>query len=80
MSKAKHPLDEQIVSLLQQKGLIKSEAKTQLKRDVYNLRKEEVTQIHNYANHFGIHTKKKIIDEILDIRREAMLSRLLKRT
>ncbi len=80
MYKVVHPLDKQIIALLQQNGLIKSEAKIELKRDVYNLRKEEITQIQNYANHFGIHTKQKIIDEVLDIRREAMLSRLLRQT
>ena len=76
MSQAKHPLDSQIISLLQQRGMIKSEAKSQLKKQVYKLQASEVNQINNYSNHFGLNAKQKLIDEILDIRREALISSL----
>ena len=76
MSQAKHPFDNKIIALLQQRGMIKSEAKTRLKKQVYKLRAAEVNQINNYSNHFGLNAKQKLIDEILDIRREAMISSL----
>lgn len=76
MSQAKHPLDNKIISLLQQRGMIKSEAKIRLKKQVYKLQASEVNQINNYSNHFGLNAKQKLIDEILDIRREAMISSL----
>ncbi|WP_261904456.1 hypothetical protein [Vibrio fortis] len=76
MSQAKHPLDHKIITLLQQRGMIKSEAKTRLKKQVYKLQASEVNQINNYSNHFGLNAKQKLIDEILDIRREAMISSL----
>jgi ABC-type phosphate transport system auxiliary subunit len=76
MSQAKHPLDHKIIALLQQRGMIKSEAKTRLKNQVYKLQASEVNQINNYSNHFGLNAKQKLIDEILDIRREAMISSL----
>ncbi len=76
MSQAKHPLDHKIIALLQQRGMIKSEAKARLKKQVYKLQASEVNQINNYSNHFGLNAKQKLIDEILDIRREAMISSL----
>lgn len=71
-----HPKDEKIVQLLQQQGLIKSEVKTRLKSEVYRLQTDEIVKINNYAEHFGLSAKQKLIDEILDLRRENMISRL----
>ncbi|EJL6395223.1 hypothetical protein ABKZ05_001131 [Vibrio navarrensis] len=76
MSKKIHSSDSTIIKLLQQRGLIKSEAVARLKQDVYRLHPEEVTKVKNYAEHFGIHAKEKLIDEILDLRREALIHRL----
>lgn len=76
MGQKTHPKDEKIVQLLQQQGLIKSEVKTRLKSEVYRLHADEVVKINNYAEHFGLNAKQKLIDEILDLRRETMLSRL----
>ncbi|MBB1463581.1 hypothetical protein H5300_09630 [Vibrio sp. SG41-7] len=76
MSKVKHPLDDKIVALLQNSGMIKSEAKSQLKMHVYKLEPSEIKQINNYSRHFGLNTKQKLIDEILDIRRDTMIAKL----
>ncbi|EJN6826338.1 hypothetical protein NPU43_000193 [Vibrio cidicii] len=76
MRKKFNPSDSTIIKLLQQRGLIKSEAVARLKQDVYRLHPEEVTKVKNYAEHFGIHAKEKLIDEILDLRREALIHRL----
>lgn len=76
MRKKFNPSDSTIIKLLQQRGLIKSEAVAKLKQDVYRLHPEEVTKVKNYAEHFGIHAKEKLIDEILDLRREALIHRL----
>ncbi|UUM29565.1 hypothetical protein [Vibrio japonicus] len=73
-----HPKDERIVQLLQQQGLIKREVKTRLKSEVYRLQTDEIVKINNYAEHFGLSAKQKLIDEILDLRRETMISRLTK--
>lgn len=74
MTKKKHPLDTQIIQLLQQQGLIKSEASARLKQEVYQLKAEEVSKIHHYVNHFGMKAKGTMIEEILEVRREAMIS------
>ncbi|MEZ9710662.1 hypothetical protein AB4254_18465 [Vibrio breoganii] len=74
MIKKKHPLDTQIIQLLQQQGLIKSEANARLKQEVYQLKSEEISKIHNYANHFSMKAKSTMIEEILEVRREAMIS------
>lgn len=76
MTKSVHPADEPIIKLLQGQGLIKSEVEARLKRDVYRLAPEEVNKIKNYAKHFGIDAKEKLIDEILDIRRESLVVHL----
>ncbi|CAM3120333.1 hypothetical protein [Vibrio rarus] len=77
MTKTPHPLDSEIIRVLQQQGLIKSEAKALIKKKVYKLHKDEVHKIQNYVHHFGIAAKNTIIDEILDVRRETMLSTIL---
>lgn len=77
MPKAQHPLDDKIIALLQHGGMIKSEAKSKLKKDVYKLEALEIQQIINYSTHFGLNAKQKLIDEILEIRRETLLSRLM---
>ncbi|GAL13531.1 hypothetical protein JCM19233_4536 [Vibrio astriarenae] len=47
-----------------------------LKRDVYQLKADEICKVKNYATHFGLEAKQKLIDEILELRREAMIARL----
>jgi hypothetical protein len=76
MTKTKHPLDQQIIVLLQSHGLIKSEAKARLKKEVYKLLPSEIQKVDNYTTHFGLHNKQQLIDEILNIRRENMLLKL----
>ncbi|EGA70558.1 hypothetical protein VISI1226_00795 [Vibrio sinaloensis DSM 21326] len=76
MTKAVHPADEPIIKLLQQQGLIKSEVEARLKQDVYRLAPDEVNKIKNYAKHFGIDAKERLIDEILDLRRESLVVQL----
>ncbi|MDR9831484.1 hypothetical protein RCJ22_38505 [Vibrio sp. FNV 38] len=78
MARAINKTDKTIIQLLQKKGFVKSEAERYLKRDVYKLQADEVTKIKNYATHFGINAKQKLIDEILELRRDALLSRLSK--
>ena len=75
MAKSTHPQDQVIIQLLQSNGMIKSEAKTLLKSEVYNLTKEEVVKVQNYSTHFGLDAKDKLIAEILDIRRDALLKK-----
>lgn len=76
MLKAKHPLDLKIITLLQHHGMIKSEAKAHLKNEVYRLEHEDVEKINKYTLHFGLQTKQQLIDEILNLRREKLLSLL----
>ncbi|MDN2482860.1 hypothetical protein [Vibrio agarivorans] len=76
MARAVNPADKMIIQLLQRQGYIKSEAEKCLKRDVYQLKADEVAKVKNYATHFGIQAKQKIIDEILELRREALIGRL----
>lgn len=69
-------LDKIIIGLLQNKGLIKKEAEARLKQEVYQLQPEEIVKIKNYDTHFGIGAKDKLIQEILDLRREALFCKL----
>ncbi|ELA7829920.1 hypothetical protein Q6U52_000057 [Vibrio alginolyticus] len=75
MARAVNPTDETIIKLLQEQGLIRSEAEARLKREVYRLQPNEIAKVKNYAQHFGINAKEKLIDEILDLRREALMKR-----
>lgn len=68
--------DLTIIKLLQQQGLVKSEAQRHLKQHVYRLSPDEVTKIKNYAYHFGIQAQQSLIDEILDLRRELLIASL----
>ncbi|KIP71760.1 hypothetical protein [Vibrio jasicida] len=76
MTRAVNQTDEAIIKLLQSQGLIKSEAEARLKKDVYRLHPSEIEKVKNYAQHFGISAKKKLIDEILDLRREALIKKI----
>ncbi|CAH0529465.1 hypothetical protein VHP8226_03233 [Vibrio hippocampi] len=76
MIKQRHPLDSTIIKLLQQQGLVKSEAKQHLKQHVYRLQPDEISKVKNYAQHFGIQAKQQLIDEILELRREALIASL----
>ncbi|WP_425666928.1 hypothetical protein ACPUEJ_19615 [Vibrio tubiashii] len=80
MAKRTHELDEVIISELQSHGYIKSEAEAYLKRNVYNLNKSEVATIKNYAEHFGLSAKEKLIEDILELRREKILVKLTVQT
>ncbi|MGP8304626.1 hypothetical protein [Vibrio sp. YIC-376] len=80
MARAVNQADEVIIKLLQQHGLIKSEAEARLKRDIYRLQPSEIEKVKNYAQHFGIHAKEKLIDEILELRRESLLAKLTLRS
>ena len=76
MSRAVTPADEVIIKLLQKQGLIKSEAEACLKDEVYRLHPHEIEKVKNYDQHFGINAKEKLIDEILDLRREALIKKI----
>lgn len=76
MAKLTNPIDKKIVSLLQQQGLIKSEAKSALKRNVYKMAPCDVEKIQNYTTHFGLDAKETLIEEILQLRREKFMSRI----
>ncbi len=76
MARQTHPTDTQIIQLLQTKGWVKSEAKARLKKEVYQLEQVDVEKIKNYSEHFGLGAKQRLIDEILDIRRENLIARL----
>ncbi|WP_051119290.1 hypothetical protein [Vibrio campbellii] len=76
MSRAVNPADEVIIKLLQNQGLIKSEAEARLKDEVYRLHLHEIEKVKNYDQHFGINAKEKLIDEILDLRREALIKKI----
>ena len=76
MSRAVNPADEVIIKLLQKQGLIKSEAEARLKDEVYRLHPHEIEKVKNYDQHFGINAKEKLIDEILDLRREALIKKI----
>ncbi|HHP0463053.1 TPA: hypothetical protein ACRZZI_000634 [Vibrio harveyi] len=76
MVKAVNPTDEIIIKLLQLQGCIKSEAEVLLKKEVYRLQPDEIEKVKNYAQHFGIDAKEKLIDEILELRRETLLKKI----
>ena len=76
MSRVVNPADEVIIKLLQNQGLIKSEAEACLKDEVYRLHPHEIEKVKNYDQHFGINAKEKLIDEILDLRREALIKKI----
>ncbi len=76
MSRAVNPADEVIIKLLQNQGFIKSEAEARLKDEVYRLHPHEIEKVKNYDQHFGINAKEKLIDEILDLRREALIKKI----
>ncbi|WP_165313395.1 hypothetical protein [Vibrio ziniensis] len=78
MARAIHDFDVLIIELLQQQGLIKKEAEALLKNEVYRLEAEEIQKIKNYATHFGLSAKDKLIQEILDLRRETLFNKLSK--
>ncbi len=72
-----HPLDKTIIKLMQQnRGLIKKEAEALLKKEVYRLSSDEILKVKTYAEHFGLNSQKQLLNEILDLRREALLSKL----
>ncbi len=72
MAKKTHPLDRIIIQLLQFQGLIKKEAEAQIQSEVYQLTYSEVVQIKQHALHFGEGAKERLIDELLEKRREAL--------
>ncbi|HGY9592672.1 hypothetical protein [Vibrio campbellii] len=76
MSRAVNPADEVIIKQLQNQGLIKSEAEARLKDEVYRLHPHEIEKVKNYDQHFGINAKERLIDEILDLRREALIKKI----
>lgn len=78
MRQVKHPSDAIVIRMLQQRGYILSEAKAKLKKEVYQLDASQVQKVKDYAEHFGIRAKDKLIEEILDLRRERLISHLLK--
>ena len=77
LTKQLHNLDQAIIKLLQQQGLIKKEAEARLKQEVYKLDASEVAKIKNYTTHFGLRSQDVMINEILELRREAMYNRLI---
>jgi len=79
MARVTHDFDVLIIELLQQQGFIKKEAEAYLKNEVYRLEPEEIQKIKNYAKHFGLSAKEKLIQEILDLRRETLFNKLSKK-
>jgi len=78
MARATHDIDVLIIERLQQQGLIKREAEAYLKQQVYQLEQDEIQKVKNYARHFGLKAKEKLIEEILDLRRETLFKKLTK--
>lgn len=77
MSRKLHPLDTKIIKLMQEKrGLLKKEAQTLLKQEVYKLSFEEVNKVKVYAEHFGLSSQTQLLNEIHDLRREALVAQL----
>ncbi|MGR5287648.1 hypothetical protein ACP3V5_20190 [Vibrio maritimus] len=76
MQQHRHPMDATIVRLMQSQGLIKSEARSRLKHEVYQLDPSQIQKVKRYAEHFGINAQEKLIEEILELRRETLISRL----
>ncbi|NOJ25634.1 hypothetical protein [Vibrio coralliilyticus] len=77
MTRKLSELDDVIIKNLQDNGFIKSEAEAYLKRNVYKLEKHEVDTIKNYTEHFGLNAKERIIEDILELRREALMLKLI---
>ncbi len=71
MAKKTHQLDRIIIQLLQFQGLIKKEAEAQIQSEVYQLNHAEITQIKQHALHFGEGAKERLIEALLEKRREA---------
>ncbi len=72
-----HPLDKTIIKLMQQnQGLIKKEAQARLKKEVYRLNSDEIQKVKTYTEHFGLNSQEQLLNEILDLRREALLSKI----
>ncbi len=80
MARATHDIDILIIEFLQQQGFIKKEAEAYLKREIYQLQPEEIQKVKNYARHFGLSAKEKLIQEILDLRRERLFNKLEKQS
>ncbi|KOY40469.1 hypothetical protein [Vibrio parahaemolyticus] len=75
MTKKTTSKDKVIIQHLQKQGLVKREAQETLKHLVYQLNKADVIKLNNYARHFGITAKEKLIAEILELRRDALLEK-----
>ncbi|MFB9135644.1 hypothetical protein M1D72_00590 [Vibrio sp. AK197] len=76
MAKKTHPLDRIIIQLLQFQGLIKKEAEAQIQSEVYQLNHSEIVQVKQYAQHFGEGAKERLIEELLEQRREALFHKV----
>ncbi len=77
MARKSHPLDKTIIKLMQEhKGLIKKEAEAILKQEVYRLNTNEIQKVKTYTEHFGLNSQEQLLNEILDLRREALISKL----
>lgn len=77
MTRESHPLDTRIIKLMQEKrGLLKKEAKAVLKQQVYRLNPDEIQKVKLYSEHFGLNSQQQLLSEILDLRREALISQL----
>lgn len=73
-------LDRKIITLLQARGFIKNEALNLLSCEVYNLSYRDRSKIREERKHFGEKHIDKIINNIIDIKRENYLLALLKQT
>ncbi len=71
MAKKTHQLDRIIIQLLQFQGLIRKEAEAQIQSEVYQLNHAEITQVKQHALHFGEGAKERLIESLLEKRREA---------
>lgn len=79
MARKSHPLDRTIIKLMQQnRGLIKKEAEALLKKEVYRLNPDEIQKVKTYTEHFGLNSQEQLLNEILDLRRDALISKLHK--
>ncbi|MFA0438747.1 hypothetical protein BCU70_05125 [Vibrio sp. 10N.286.49.C2] len=76
MARQTHHLDNVIARLLRDRGLIKHEIESYLKREVYHLQPNEIAKVKKYAMHFGLDAQGKLIEEILEIRRESLIHKL----